>query len=295
MRIELFTVGLVELGKRLDYVPLKADGWRFVRLASKRNHRKMSDNVFSNTELNAIAILGHGPEKFRLARKALMKRKHLLVDFPAAQTVEKARLLSDEAFRNDALIYSPNLLKTEPSLKELERRINNSTGKLLSLTVMCGFEAKRNSPEFLMLVAQLLDGIEWLVGSKFTEVYCEKSVVRSSVSALVALASFHNGVKAMLNIYSVGENATHGGLWVDGVCEDCVLRADPNGQSIRITSFHEERLMSVNWSNPSIVEAVESMGMRIDKDRQPLELENIQRMLDMAEGIVGSQADFSTR
>ena len=46
--------------------------------------------------------------------------------------------------------------------------------------------------------------------------------------------------------------------------------------------------MSVNWSNPSIVEAVESLGMRIDKAGQPLELENLQRMLDMAGGIVGS-------
>jgi hypothetical protein len=284
----MFTVGLVELGKRLDYVPLTADGWRFVRLASKRKHGKISDNVFSDPELNAIAILGHGPEKFRLARKALMKKKHLLVDFPAAETVEKARLLSDEAIRNSTCIYSPNLLKTEPSLKELKWRTNDSTGRLLSLTVTCGFDAKRNSREFLMQVAQLLDAIEWLVDSKFAEVYCEKSIVRSSVSALVTLASFDNGVKAMLNIYSVGENANNTGLWVDSVCEDCVLRADPNGQSIRITSFHGERLMSVNWSIPSIVEAFESIGMRIDKARQPLELENLQRMLGMAEEIVGS-------
>jgi len=288
MQVEMFKVGLVELGKRLDYVPLTADGWRFVRLVSKRKHGKMSDNVFSDSDLKAIAILGHGPEKFRLARKALMKRKHLLVDFPAAGTVEKARLLSDEAIRNNTLLYSPNLLKAEPSLKELKRRINDSTGRLLSLTVTCGFDAKLNSPEFLMLVAQLLDGIEWLVDAKFTEVYCEKSVIRSSVSALVVLASFDNGVKAMLNIYSVGENANHAGLWVDGVCENCVLRADPNGQSIRVISFRGERLMSVNWSNPSIVEAVENLGMHIDKARQPLELENLQRILDMAEGLVGS-------
>jgi hypothetical protein len=46
--------------------------------------------------------------------------------------------------------------------------------------------------------------------------------------------------------------------------------------------------MSVNWSNPSIVEAVENLGMHIDKARQPLELENLQRILDMAEGLVGS-------
>lgn len=284
----MFTVGLVELGRRLDYVPLTADGWRFVRLASKRKRGKIPDNLFSNPELNAIAILGHGPEKFRLAQKALMKGKHLLVDFPAAGTVEKARLLSEEAIRNNTWIYSPNLLKTEPSLKELKRRTKDSTGRLLSLTVTCGFEAKRNNPEFLMLVARLLDAVEWLVDSKFREVYCEKSIVRSSVSALVALASFDNGVKAMLNIYSVGEIANHTGLWADSVCEDCVLRADPNGQSIRITSFRGERLMPVDWSIPSVVEAVENMGMRIDKAKQPLDLENLQRMLDMAEGIVYS-------
>ena len=201
----MFKVGLVELGKRLDYVPLTADGWRFVRLVSKRKHGKMSDNVFSDSDLKAIAILGHGPEKFRLARKALMKRKHLLVDFPAAGTVEKARLLSDEAIRNNTLLYSPNLLKAEPRAeRSLSGESDDSTGRLLSLTVTCGFDAKRNSPEFLMLVAQLLDGIEWVVDAKFTEVYCEKSVIRSSVSALVVLASFDNGVKAMLNIYSVG-------------------------------------------------------------------------------------------
>lgn len=46
--------------------------------------------------------------------------------------------------------------------------------------------------------------------------------------------------------------------------------------------------MPVDWSIPSVVEAVENMGMRIDKAKQPLDLENLQRMLDMAEGIVYS-------
>jgi predicted dehydrogenase len=284
----MFTVGLIELGSDIDYLPLKADGWRLMRLSGKVKNRKKLESMLSDPQLNAVAILGHAAERFRFAERALNNRKHLILDFPAARTVEKARELNEKAARNNIWVYSPNLLTMEPSLKEVKRKIESRTGKLLSLTITFGVEAKRNSPEFLLRVARLLDMVKWLVGSKLGEVNCERSTVRSPVSAVVALASFDNDVKAMLNFYSVGENAHDAGLWVDCVFEDCIMHAEPQAQSIRMVSFRGGRVESVNWSTPALVEAIENFAARIDEPKQSLDLENIRRTLHAAEGIVGS-------
>jgi hypothetical protein len=200
--------------------------------------------------------------------------------------VDRARALNEKAIHNSTWIYSPNLLKTEPSLKMLSQRARDS-GRLLSLTVTSGVEAKQKNTEFLLRVAQLLDLVEWLADSKLREAYCEKSTVRLSMPALVVLASFNNDVKAMLNVYSAGADGSHVGLCVDGVYEDCILHADPYAQSIRIIPFREERVKSINWSTTSMVEVIEDLTNRIEKAKQPLDLENLQRLLDLAEQIVG--------
>jgi predicted dehydrogenase len=257
-------------------------------LATTGQTESLSERAISDSKLGALAILGPSPKKARLVEKALLRKKHVLVDFPAAQRVEEARKLAAIASGKELCIYSPNLLIAEPGLQELKHAASRSTGKLLSLTITCGLNAKLSSPNFTMKVAQLLDLAEWLGGAKFKDVCAEKSVKGSRAAALVALASFDNGIKAMLNMYSAPVMG-HGRLWVDGVFEDSVVHVDPYAQSIRIAAFHDKSTKSVSWATASLIAAIEDFIDRINAEKEPLDLENLGRMLNLARMVAGNQ------
>jgi predicted dehydrogenase len=282
----MMTIGLIEVGgERLDYVPVTADGWKLVHLPAK--NRRQLERALSNPNLDAVAILGLSPEKTRLAEKALVNKKHVFVDFPAAEAFQRAAKLNKIATRAEQRIYSTNLLRIEPGLHELKRIITDSASKLLSLTVTCGAKAKLFGPEFPMRTAQVLDAIEWLGGSTFREVSTERSAVKSSAAALVTLVSFDNGLKAMLNMYSAPARGNHSRLWIDAVFADSVVHVDPLAQSIEIASFRNESVKNVNWATPSLIAAVEDFISCMKGEKQPLDLENLKRMLKLADMVVG--------
>ena len=282
----MMTIGLIEVGgERLDYVPVTADGWKLVHLTPK--NRRQLERALSNPNLDAVAILGLSPKKTRLAEKALVNKKHVFVDFPAAEAFQRAAKLNEIATRAEQRIYSPNLLRIEPGLHELKRIITDSASKLLSLTVTCGAKARPFGPEFSMRTAQVLDAIEWLGGSTLREVSTERSAVSSSAAALVTLVSFDNGLKAMLNMYSAPARGNHSRLWIDAVFADSVVHVDPLAQSIGIASFRNESVKDVNWAAPSLIAAVEDFISCMKAEKQPLDLENLQRMLKLADMVVG--------
>jgi predicted dehydrogenase len=282
----MMTIGLIEVGgERLDYMPVSADGWKLVHLAAKS--RRQLERALSNPKLDAVAILGPSPKKTRLAEKALVNKKDVLVDFPAAATFQKAAKLNKIATRVEQRIYSPNLLRTESGLHELKRIIAHSASTLLSLTVTCGVEAEQGKPEFSMKTAQVLDALEWLGDSRMREVSTEKSAVRSSATALVTLGSFDNGLKAMLNMYSAPPRGNHSRLWIDAVFGDSVVHVDPSAQSIGIASFRNESIKNVNWAAPSLITAIEDFISCMKAEKQPLDLENLQRILKLADMVVG--------
>jgi predicted dehydrogenase len=281
----MMTIGLIEVGgQRLDYVPVTADGWRLVQLASK--NRRQLERALSSPKLNAVAILGSSPEKTRLAEQALVNKKHVLVDFPVAEAFQKAAKLNKIATRVERCIYSPNLLRTEPGLQELKRIITHSASKLLSLTVTCGVKARPGGPEFSMRTAQILDAIEWLGDSALREVSNERSAVSSSAAALVALVSFDNELKAMLNMYSAPARGNHHRLWIDAVFADSVVHLDPRAQSIKIASFRNESVNNVNWATQPLLTTIEDFISCMKAENLQLDSENLQRMLKLTGMVV---------
>jgi hypothetical protein len=114
-QIDMIALGLIEVGgERLDYMPVSADGWK-LHLAAK--NRGQLERALSNPKLDAVAILGLSPKKTRLAEKALVNKKHVLVDFPAAEAFQRAAKPNKIATRAEQRIYSPNLLRIEPGLR----------------------------------------------------------------------------------------------------------------------------------------------------------------------------------
>jgi hypothetical protein len=283
----MLTIGLVEVGgESIHYVPSVGDGWKLLRLAS--NNRRQLEGALSNLKLDAVVVLGPSAKKSRIARRVLGNKKHVLVDFPAAETLRKATELNKAAMKGGQYIYSPNLLRTEAGLVELKRIITNSTSNLLSLTVTCGVNAKPSDPGFPMRTAQVLDAVEWLVGSTLSEVSTERSKVSPSAAALVTLASFDNGIKAMLNLYATFSRGAGSRLWVDAVFLDSVVHVDPIAQSVRVTSFRNESVKSVNWATPPLTAAVEDFIENMKVERQGIDLEHLQRALKWTVKVVGS-------
>jgi predicted dehydrogenase len=280
----MVTIGVAGFGaKELDYVPTSGDGWKLVRLAAKK--RKVTTHALSDARLDAVALFDPNREKARLAEKALLSKKHVLIDFPATDVVEKARKLQAIASERNLCLDSPNLLRTEPGFQELKRMIAGSSNKMFSLTVGCGVGVRDMSHEFSMKLAQLLDLMEWLSSSKIKDVSGERSTKHAPTAALVALISYDNEVKGMLNMYSA-PTVEHVRLWVDVVFEDSVVHVDPYAQSVRIAPFRGKS-SDVNWATESLVTAIEIFVAHINGEPKPLDLQNLERMLNIARVLIG--------
>jgi len=209
--------------------------------------------------------------------------KHVLVDFPTSLTVENARKIGAIANETGLCVYSPNLLNYEPGFREV-KRINASTGSMTSLTVNCGVSERLISPEFSTKLVQLLDVMEWLEESKIRSISAEKCKGRSGASALVALVSFANSTKGMLNLYS-SPSARHR-LWVDVVFKESFLHIDPYAQSIRITSFQGKAVEELNWASSPLISLVEDFTAQIKQGKQQLDLVNLERLLKLAASVI---------
>jgi len=275
----------VELdGRTLDYVPSYGDGWKIVRLIAREG--KPPERAFSDPKIDAIVFLGSSVNKLRFAEKALLHGKHTLVDFPASRIVESVRKFEAVAGGKDLRVYSPNLLKHEPGFQELKRISSNSASKMLSLTMTCGVNAKLMNPEFSMKLTQLFDLMEWLGNSKIKNICAVKSA-KHSAAALVALGSFENGLKAMLNLYSA-PTSKRSRLWVDVVFKDSFVHVDPYAQSIRMMSFQKKSIMELNWATLALVAVIEDFISRINSGKQSLDLGNLERLLNLASSVIGS-------
>lgn len=281
----MLTIGLVELdGRAFDYVPGSGDGWKLAQLIARGG--RPPERAFSDPKLDAVAFLGSSVKKLRFAQKALLHGKHVLVDFPASWTVEGARLLESVAAGRGLCVYSPNLLKFEPGFQEFKRIGTDSTSKMLSVTMTCGVSSTLKNPEFSMKLAQLYDLLEWLGNSKLKDVCAEKSAKGSRSSALVALGSFENGLKLMLNLYSAPASK-RSRLWVDAVFKDSFVHVDPYAQSVRITSFQERPFRELNWATSAIVGLIEDFAAQVNGEKQTLDLAGLGRMLKLAGSVIG--------
>ena len=281
----MLTIGLVELdGQTLDYFPSSGDSWKLVRLIARGG--RVPARAYADPKLDAVAFLGSNIKKLHFAERALLHGKHVLADFPASGTVESARKFEAIAIGKELHVYSPNLLKNEPGFQELKRVSCNPTSKMLSLTVTCGVSAKFKGHEFQMKLAQLFDVLEWLGNSKITDISVEKSTQRLPAAALVALGSFENGVKTLLNVYSIPASK-RSRLWVDVVFKDSFVHVDPYVQSIRIIRFQDKSIEELNWATSALVSLIEDFVSRIYSEREPLDLVNLERMLNLASSVIG--------
>jgi predicted dehydrogenase len=275
------TLGLIEFGGRQpDNLPLAADGWRLIRLTAK--NRRQSERTLSNPRLDAVAIVSVSPEKTHLAELALANKKHVLIDFPASDQPLRAAKLNKIATSVDKRIYTPNLLRTEPGVQELKRIITSPASKLLSLTVTYGVTTRLKDSGFFMRTVQILDAMEWLVGSTFTHLSTERSAVNSRAEGLVVLASFESGISAMLNMYSAPANGYCSPLWIDAVLADSVVHVDTQAQSLRVTSFRNEAVKNINWATPSLTVAIEDFIAYIKTEKQPFGVGGLERALRLA-------------
>ncbi|HUO41386.1 MAG TPA: hypothetical protein VMU35_00295 [Methylomirabilota bacterium] len=275
----MITIGLVELTGTLDYIPESGDGWKLIKLVAKQGIVPV--RAFSNPKLNAVAFLGPSVRRPQLAETAAEKGKHVLLDFPASRTIKSARRIESIATSNDVIVYSPNLLKYEPGFQEVKRI--SSMSKMTSLTVTCGIDAKPTSAEASMKLAQLLDATEWLAGSKISNLRAEKSSRRSRVSALVALGSFENGVKVMLNLYSAPSKRSR--LWIDAVSKASFLHVDPYAQTVRLTQFQAESARELNWATSPLTSMIEDFIIQVNRGKEPMDLANLERMLNLSDSV----------
>jgi predicted dehydrogenase len=279
----LITIGLIELSnEKLGPIPATADGFRIVPLTSRRRELERS---LSDPRLDAVAILGLDPRRDLFAEKALLKGKHVLIDFPVADTFQRATRIHRIATETKKRVYSANLLRTEPGLQELKKKAANSSGKLLSLTVTCGVNTEGRLSEFAMKTAQVLDAMEWLGDSALVDLATERTAA-GSTRALVTLASFDNGLKTMLNMYSTPAGSDDSRLWVDAVFEDSVIHVNPREQSISVASFRNHSVHKLNWATPSLIGAIENFLSCMKTEMQPMDLGNLQRLLKLANSAV---------
>ncbi|HUK27917.1 MAG TPA: hypothetical protein VLV31_05800 [Candidatus Acidoferrales bacterium] len=282
----MLTIGLVDLRKeRLDYVPTRLDGWKLVQLAHESQER--FERSLRNSTLDAVAIIGSCTRKTLLAKKALLQGKPVLVDFPPADSPLRITELTKLATKAGQPIYSPNLLRNEQGLKELKQRITLSAGAILSLTIMYGANIRPNKPELTMKTIQVLDTIEWLCESSLDELITEKTSNASS-TGLVTLASLDNGVKVLLNICSAAMRGYPDRFWIDAVFSNGVVHVDPRAQSIRITSFRDGAVKTVNWGTSSLVVAIENFTKYVRGEVQSSGLENADRIFKLARKVLES-------
>jgi hypothetical protein len=90
----------------------------------------------------------------------------------------------------------------------------------------------------------------------------------------------------MLNMYSAPATK-RSRLWVDVVFKDSFAHVDPYAQNIRITLFQNKPLKELNWATSALVSVIEDFVERINGGKQPLDVANLERILNLAESVIG--------
>ncbi len=280
----MFTIGFMNLeASELDYIPVSGHIWRAVLITGKDFARSIS-----KAELDAVAILGANPRNTQLAKTALLRKKHTLVEFPAALTMEQARQLEKIASDGNIRLFSPNLMKTEPGFKTLKSNVESSWNQALSITMTCGVNSRPLTTAFIAKLIQLFDVIEWVTGSRIAEVQFERSGRGSQSLAVVLLSSLANGMRVLLNMYSV-QKRNPARLWVDLVLKDSALHVDPFAQSINMLQFQPRTCGSISWETSSLIATIEMFANCVNVGNCEGNFENLDRFLSMARNVVKSQ------
>ena len=277
----MLTIGIIELDDRCEVDLARIDaGWNIVQLTSKSLRSRPLKAQPMLGELNAIAILGTHPAKFRYAREALSLSKHVMVDFPPGGTPNEVLLLRELAERKGVRFHSPNLLKTEPGMREFRRTVDDPSSKLLSLTVSCNLTARGEVARLTKLM-QMLDLVEWMAGAKSVESRAQKSARVAGASAQVILLTHENGVKSLLNLRST-HSSSFPTFWVDGIFDNSIVHLNPHGQSILVGRSDANGIRRVNWAEPALKYALRDFMSLIGNESARSDLTNFERIFQLA-------------
>ncbi len=236
------------------------------------------------TKSGAFAIIGAGPKKADFAREALLLRKHVLSDFPAGLTWSEVARLKQISASKGVLFYSPNLLRFEAGINELSQMVDRGASKLLSVTISCDLAGRGEQTQLLMKFAQIIDMIEWLVGSKCVDVRQEKSHRVGSATARVVLMSHQNDVKTLLNLRcGASRNSS---LWIDCIFNDSIVHVDPKSQSVRLVSSSNASHSEVNWTVQPLSKAIGAFKMMMRHGSGESDFNSQRRLIQLTRELV---------
>jgi hypothetical protein len=243
-----------------------------------------SKQLLADPKYDAIAVVGSNLKKTQYAKEALLSGKHVLIDFPAGHKLEEIHQLYDIATEKQLCLFSPNLMKTELGLSELRQTANSGTSRLLSLTITYAVPVPQGAKQFLAKLMQLLDLAEWLTNSRQTEMLSHVAMAGKSPQACIALLSMENGVKALVNLYSISSSSKES-FWVDGVFEDLVIRANPYVQSLKLSHSDHSPDQHIECGQSSLDFALADFFIQISQ-KEILDIEHTKRMFELAGRVV---------
>lgn len=257
--------------------------WRIEQLAAGKSRRILSQLKTDAEGLDAVAIIGFDAKKTEYARKALSLRKHVLVDFPAAQTLGEISELRKLASESHLCLYSPNLLKYEPGVREL-KTMAEPPSRMLSITISSSLVGAGKGVEHSMKLAQIINFIEWMAGSECVEIRGEKSAGALRPTAHVALMSHQNGIKTLMNLLFVSARSAPR-FWLDVIFDKSVAHLDLYAQSIRVEPFGRVAPRFIDWAVSPLDRALKGFRMNIDSGAEEADTTNFQHVVELVRAV----------
>ena len=245
--------------------------------------REACKRFLADHKYDAIAVVGSGRKKAEFAERALLSGKHVLIDFPASHKLEETQRLHDTAVEKKLCLFSPNLMRTELGLPELREAVSSGTSRLLSLTITYGAQVSQGVRQFSMKLMQLLDLVEWLANSRQREVLSHENMAGKSPQACIVLLSMGNGVRALVNLYSISSSSKER-FWADGIFEDSITHINPYAQSLRLSHSGQRPEEDVEWGQSSLSFAMKEFLTQIS-ERKIMNMEQMKRMFELRDGM----------
>jgi predicted dehydrogenase len=285
----MLTIGLILLDADAHLESLiHGSSWKAVKVF-QNGVRKPPQKLFHEARYDAFAIVGSYPEKVHYAKKALSLGKHVLVDFPAGKGFGEVSELHDLATTSGLCFFSPNLMRSEPGFQVLKDKID-SPSKLLSVTVTWRLNSTITKPSYRMRLVQLIDLVEWIADSRYSEALSRRSKERST-SASIFLLSLHNGVKALINIYWTTAKA-HSRMWMDAILEDSVMHIAPYAQSLKVEHFKNSTCKEIGWAPSPLSFTLDDFASMI-KRKKASEVNDLERLIKISQEMLRSQKPSS--
>jgi hypothetical protein len=229
------------------FVPYAGNGWDLVRVTKAG---ALGHQIALDPASEAVLILGQHLQKWRLARRAMLQGRHVLVDLPVAADVVQVRELERLARDHNLRMGSVNLLSSEKPIAYLKHL--TSKYRLTSISILCGI-SQASTAVRIMKLAELVETCEWLANSKCTKISGEHTPLRSKAWALIALLSMRNSVRVLVNLCDRPRSL----MQLTAVFEDAIAVADPCAQFVNV-ALSRAQLSNLDWrpsTLPSILDA----------------------------------------